>query len=413
MVAGKRTCLVAAIAAALAAVLVAGCSGGNGSKEAGGPQTARSVILLIGDGMGNAQRTAGRLYSVGRDGQLAMDSLPVAGLARTWATDNVVPDSAAAGTALATGVKTRRESIGVDAAGGSATTILEMAKQAGKSTGLVTNVQLADATPASFAAHNIERRDYLAIALDMFSHNVDVLLGGGEDYFLPKGTAGCFPDDGDRTDGRNLIDEAMASGYKHVCSAADLSAVDPSATDKLLGTFADYEMARPFTPSLADMTDKALAILDKNSSGFFLMVEGGQIDLAAHANNAVGMLGDVAGFDAAVKVALQYQTQHPETLVIVTADHATGGLAIKDTAMDGPCPDPDPNDPRECKSLFQEDGPFSESKDGKFWIDWTSFDHTADDVPVMAVGPDSTALTGNYENTHIFEVMRDALGVAQ
>jgi len=401
------------VAATLAGGLMLGCGDDGASKGDGGAKTARSVILLIGDGMGEAHRTAARLYSVGRDGQLAMDTLPMTGMARTWSTDYVVTDSAAAGTALATGIKTHREAVAVDANGNSASTILEIAKDAGKSTGLVTNVQLADATPASFAAHNIDRRDYLGIALDMFNHNVDVLLGGGEDYFLPKGTAGCFPDDGDRTDGRNLIDEAAANGYKHVCTAADLGSVDPSTTDKLIGTFADYEMARPYAPGLAEMTDKALAILDKNSGGFFLMVEGGQIDLAAHANNAVGMLGDVAGFDAAVQVALQYQAQHPETLLIVTADHATGGLTIEDAALDGPCPESDSSDARECKSLFQEDGPFSESKGGKFWVDWTTFDHTADDVPVMAVGPGSAALAGTYENTHIFEAMRDALGLAQ
>jgi alkaline phosphatase len=400
--------------ASLMVVLIAGCGSDGGTRDAGGQQTtARSVILLIGDGMGNAQRTAARLYSVGRDGGLAMDSLPVAGTARTWATDDVVTDSAAAGTALATGIKTKREAVSVDAESNPAPTILEMADEAGKSTGLITNVQLADATPASFAAHNVDRRDYLGIALDMFDHNVDVLLGGGEDYFLPKGTAGCFPDDGDRTDGRNLIDEAVADGYKHVCSAADLSGVDPSTTDRLLGTFADYNMARPYAPSLAEMTDKALAILDKNSSGFFLMVEGGQIDLAAHANNAVATLGDIVGFDATVQVALQYQAQHPETLVIVTADHATGGLTIEDAALDGPCPEADPNDARECLTQFHEDGPFSENKGGKFWIDWTTFDHTGDDAPVMAIGPDSAALAGNHENTHIFEVMRDALGLAQ
>ena len=413
MITEKRARLATTLAATLAAILILGCGGDGASKETGGQQTARSVILLIGDGMGEAHRTAARLYSVGRDGQLAMDTLPVAGMARTWSTEGVVTDSAAAGTALATGVKTYNKAIAVDPDGKPVPTVLEKAKEAGKSTGLVTNVWLPHATPASFAAHNADRDDYLGIALDMFDHNVDVLLGGGEDYFLPKGTVGCFPDDGDRTDGRNLIDEAVAKGYGHVCTEADLSGVDPSNTDRLLGTFADYNMARPYAPSLAEMTDKALAILDKNSGGFFLMVEGGQIDLAAHANNAVKMLGDVVGFDAAVQVALQYQAQHPETLVIVTADHATGGLTIEDAALDGPCPEPDPSDARECKGLFQEDGPFSESKGGKFWVDWTTFDHTADDVPVMAIGPDSTALAGNYENTHVFEAMRDALGLAQ
>ena len=412
MIAGRRAYFVVIVAATLAGALMVGCGGDGASKGDGGAKTARSVILLIGDGMGQAQRTAARLYSVGRDGQLAMDTLPVAGMARTWSTESVVTDSAAAGTALATGVKTYNKAIAVDPDGKPVPTVLEKAKEAGKSTGLVTNVWLPHATPASFAAHNADRDDYLGIALDMFDHDVDVLLSGGEDYFLPKGTVGCFPDDGDRTDGRNLIDEAVAKGYGHVCTEADLSGVDPSNTDRLLGTFADYNMSRPYSPSLAEMTDKAIAVLSENSSGFFLMVEGGQIDQAAHVNNALGTLGDVAGFDEAVKVALEYQAQHPETLVIVTADHATGGLTIEDVPQDSACPEPNAGDPRECGTLLHEDGPFSENRGDDFWVDWTSTNHTADDVPVMAVGPGSAALAGTYENTHVFEAMRDALGLA-
>jgi len=413
MIAGRRAYFVVIVAATLAGALMVGCGDDGASKGDGGAKTARSVILLIGDGMGEAHRTAARLYSVGRDGQLAMDTLPVAGMARTWSTESVVTDSAAAGTALATGVKTYNKAIAVDPDGKPVPTVLEKAKEAGKSTGLVTNVWLPHATPASFAAHNADRDDYLGIALDMFDHNVDVFLGGGEDYFLPKGTVGCFPDDGDRTDGRNLVEEAVAKGYRHVCTKADLDGVDPSNTDRLLGTFADYNMARPYAPSLAEMTGKAIVILDKNSSGFFLMVEGGQIDQAAHVNSALGTLGDVAGFDEAVEVALEYQAQHPETLVIVTADHATGGLTIEDAPQDSACPEPNAGDPRECGTLFHEDGPFSENPAAQFWVDWTSTNHTADDVPVMAIGPGSAFLAGTYENTHIFEVMRDALGLAQ
>jgi alkaline phosphatase len=414
MIAKRKVQLALVIAASLAVTWLTGCGSDKVSNDSGSqPQTARSVILLIGDGMGQAQRSAARLYSVGRDGKLAMDTLPVAGTARNWATESVVTDSAAAATALASGVKTFNKAIGVDVNEKPVPTILELAKDAGKSTGLITTVWLSHATPAGFAAHNADRDDYVGIALNIFENNVDVLLGGGEDYMLPKGTAGCFPDDGDRTDGRNLIDEAVANGYKHVCTASDLSGVDASTTDRLLGTFADYQMTRPYAPSLAEMTDKALAVLDKNSSGFFLMVEGGQIDTAAHVNDAVNALGDVVGFDEAVQVALEYQAQHPETLVIVTADHATGGITIEDSAQDGPCPEPDPKDPRECKTLFQEDGPFSEKKGGEFWVDWTTTNHTAEDVPVMAIGPEASALAGNYENTRIFEVMRGALGLGQ
>jgi alkaline phosphatase len=409
-------CPAIATALLLALVLAAStaCGGGEETANTGTDQgTAQNVILLIGDGMGTAHRTAARLYSVGREGQLAMDTLPIAGMARTWSTESVVTDSAAAGTALATGVKTYNKAIAVDPAGNPVQTILEKAQEARKSVGLVTTVQLADATPATFAAHNADRNDHLGITLDMLDHNVDVLLGGGEDYFLPVGTPGCYPDDGDRTDNRNLIDEAIAKGYKHVCNGADFNAVDPSATDKLLGTFADYGMTRPYAPSLTEMAAKAIAILSKNPKGFFLMVEGGQIDWAAHVNDALNTVGDTLGFDQAVKAALDFQAEHPDTLVIVTADHSTGGLAIEDVPQDEACPEPLPDDPRECRNTLHEDGPFEESGGTSFWLDWTSNNHTGEDVPVTAAGPHAIDLAGDYENTHIFQVMREALALPE
>ncbi|MGB6894560.1 MAG: alkaline phosphatase [Dehalococcoidia bacterium] len=406
----------AAIALLFALVLAASvaCGEGEEAPDAGIDRgTAQNVILLIGDGMGAAHRTAARLYSVGREGELVMDTLPIGGMSRTWSMEGVVTDSAAAGTALAAGVKTSNKAIAVDSAGNPVETILEKAQEAGKSVGLVTDVQLAHATPASFAAHNPDRNNYLDIALDIFDHDVDVLLGGGEDHFLPVGTPGCYPDDGDRTDDRNLIDEAVAKGYQHVCTGADFNAVDPEVTDRLLGTFADLGMTRPFTPSLPEMTAKAIAILSKNEEGFFLMVEGGQIDWAAHANDALNTLGDTLAFDEAVKAALDFQAEHPDTLVIVTADHTTGGLTIEDVPQDEACPEPNPDDPRECKTALQEDGPFEERGGGSFWLDWTSSHHTAGDVPVTASGPHAIDLAGYYENTHIFEVMREALALSE
>ena len=404
--------LALALALALPIALLASCGGDSAdSTDSGKDQSAKNVILLIGDGMGSAHRTAARLYSVGRDGNLAMDTLPMGGMARTWSTESVVTDSAAAGTALATGVKTYNKAIGVDPDGKSVPTILEKAQTAGKSVGLITTSFLADATPAVFAAHNPNRDDYLGITLDMFNHTVDVLMGGGEDYFLPTGTKSCFSGEGARTDQRNLIDEAVANGYTHVCDAAAFDAVDPGTTDKLLGTFADKLMARPYAPTLAQMTDKALAVLSKDSDGFFLMVEGAQIDKAAHANDALDTLDDTVTFDKAVEVALAFQAKHPDTLVIVTADHATGGLTIEDSAMDGPCPSPRQDDPRECNTIFYEDGPFVDKEGGNFWLDWTTIGHTGEDVPVTAIGPRAASLTGVFENTQIYQVMRGALGL--
>jgi alkaline phosphatase len=142
-------------------------------------------------------------------------------------------------------------------------------------------------------------------------------------------------------------------------------------------------------------------------------VEGGQIDTAAHANDALNTLGDTVAFDQAVKVALDFQGQHPDTLVIVTADHSTGGLTIEDVPQDEACPEPLPDDQRECKNALHEDGPFQESGGDSFWLDWTSVSHTADDVPVTAIGPHADDLAGYYENTHIFEVKRDAMALPE
>ena len=410
----RRPAIATAFLVAVVLAASSACGDGEEAPAAGTDQgTAQNVILLIGDGMGAAHRTAARLYSVGREGQLAMDTLPTAGMARTWSTESVVTDSAAAGTALATGVKTFNKAIAVDPAGNPVPTILEKAQEAGKSVGLVTTVQLAHATPASFAAHNADRDDYLGIALDMFDHNVDVLLGGGEDYLLPVGTPGCYPDDGDRTDNRNLVDEAIAKGYTYVCNAADFNAVDPGVTDRLLGTFADTAMTRPYAPSLDEMAAKAIAILSKNPKGFFLMVEGGQIDSAAHVSDALDTLGDTVGFDQAVKAALDFQAAHPDTLVIVTADHSTGGVAIEDAPQGEACPEPKPDDPRECGNALYQDGPFEESGGAKFWLGWNTVGHTGEDVPVTADGPHAADLAGYYENTHIFQVMREALALPQ
>jgi alkaline phosphatase len=172
-------------------------------------------------------------------------------------------------------------------------------------------------------------------------------------------------------------------------------------------------MARPYAPSLPDMAAKAIAILSKNPKGFFLMVEGGQIDLAAHVSDALDTMGDTVGFDQAVKAALDFQAGHPDTLVIVTADHSTGGLAIEDTSQGEACPEPKADDPRECGNALYQDGPFQESGGAKFWLGWNTVGHTGEDVPVTADGPHAADLAGYYENTHIFQVMRDALALLE
>jgi len=353
-----------------------------------------AIILFIGDGMGDAHRTAGRWASVGQNGHLGMDSLPNSGWSMTNDAADTVTDSAAAATALATGEKTwsGRISIGIDLE--PLQTILEQAQEKGWSVGLVSTVQMAHATPAAFAAHVMSRNSYSEIALQMVENKVNVLLAGGEDDFLANTITGCYPAAGHRSDERSLIAEAQTAGYVYVCDAAELDAVDLENTPYLLGLFADDGMLRPYEPTLEQMTAAALAILSQDPDGFFLMVEGGQIDWAAHAQEAENVIDDVIGFDAAVTLGLDYAKENQNTLIIVTADHETGGMSVD----------------LESSGRLNEDGPFYMPDDTLFYVNWTSTDHTGANVPTTAQGKNSDQLAGAYEITHIYEVMRQFLG---
>ncbi len=349
------------------------------------------VILFIGDGMGEAQRTAARWYALGQSGQLAMDRLAYNSWARTASADNPVTDSAAAATALATGVKTNNGRVAMTPDGAAPlTTILELAQPHGLAVGLVTTVQMAHATPASFAAHVPNRNQAAEIAAQMLGRGVNALLGGGEDEFLPVTATGQYPEAGERTDGRDLITEATAAGYTYVWDAAGLSAVDPAATLQLLGLFSDEEMPRPpAAPALSEMTAKAIAVLAQDPDGFFLMVEGGQIDWACHANDAARAITETLDFDAAVEIGLDFAATTDNTLVIVTGDHETGGMAV---------------------SLSDNGGrAFTMPDATPFYVAWATTTHTGADVPTNAQGPRADLAQGTYENTYIYTIMTEAL----
>ncbi len=354
---------------------------------------AKNIILFIGDGMGKEHIKAASLLTTGNDSLLYMNNMPISGWSRTSSKDNSVTDSAAAATAMATGVKTNNGFIGMDANFNPVSTILEEAKRQGKSVGLITTVQISHATPAAFASHVKDRNSMTEIASQMLAEGVDVLLGGGEDEFIPTSDTGCYPALGVRNDGRNLINEAISGGYIYVCNSDSFKSINTSSTSKLLGLFADEGMARPFSPSLAQMTQKALDILSKNSNGFFLMVEGGQIDGASHSNDAANAIGDTVGFYEAVKIAKEYVSSNNDTLIIVTADHETGGMTVSPTST----------------GVSGEDGPFNMPDGKKFYVLWSTTGHTAVDVPIASQGPFSDMLSGVHENTFIHDVMLNAL----
>ena len=211
--------------------------------------------------MGQAQRTAAQWLSVGVEGQLAMDNMPVFGWSQTGAYRSPITDSPAGATAIATGQQTLRGYIAMDTLSQPIPTILELAQEAGWSVGLVTTTGITDATPAAFATHLTSRYAYEEIALQLMDADVDVLLGGAENDFLPQYEEGCYPSPGERVDGRNLIAEAVIDGYTYVCTAEELDALDLENTSRLLGLFADDGLIFPFQPTLLEMTRAAITIL--------------------------------------------------------------------------------------------------------------------------------------------------------
>ncbi|MEO8274885.1 MAG: alkaline phosphatase [Thermoanaerobaculia bacterium] len=317
-------------AAVLALALFLGTKMSAVAVSTGEPQ---AIILLIGDGMGFSQLALTRYALAGPGGRLALESMPVTGLVSTWSSSNVVTDSGAAATAFSSGVKTDNRFLGLDPQRHPVRTIGEAAKEAGWRVGYLTTTRITHATPACFYAHHDDRYDEQTVASQLLDADVDLAVGGGLSFFLPSGSNGV------RTDGRNLVDEARSRGIR-VLERGD--ALVWNGEGRLLGLFAKshltydlddrgYAPARR-DPTLAALTRMALDGLSTGGRPFFLMIEGGRIDHAAHDFDASGVVAEAERFDESAAVVLDWQKAHPETLVLLTADHATGGLAINDFA---------------------------------------------------------------------------------
>ncbi|MBA2753761.1 MAG: alkaline phosphatase [Chloroflexia bacterium] len=395
--------------------------GADGGGDGIGRDRARSVILFIGDGMGATQRDAARRL-LGRP--LVMDGLPVHGRVGTASADPValVTDSAAAGTALATGVKTLNGSIAIGPGGERLTSMLDLAKAAGKATGLVTTCQVTDATPAAFGAHVPSRTEQDEIARQYIEETgVDVILGGGEDFWYPAGDPGMFPDDpGDeptewsRGTRGNLVRRAIERGYTYVSSAEGLR---QARGRKVLGLFANqnlFDAAPPgrgarYEPivSLAEMTTRAIELLAADSDGFFLMVEEAAIDRMAHKNNAALAVGAVLHLDRAVAAGLAYAERHPDTLIIVTADHECGGLEAGALASDRDEGIDDTPDDETRQPQDPADRDFRRT----WGLRWTTTGHTAAAVPLSATGPGSERLAGEIDNVDLFPIVVGAMAL--
>ena len=324
-----RAWLAATVLAVLA--LLAGCA--TAPHHADAIRTPKNIIILFGDGAAATQWELGRYSSRALRGQPYATTDVVfkegsIGILAVHSADSFVTDSAAAATAMSIGIKTNNGMTGMTPDGKPAKTVMQAAKARGKRIGLVTTAAVHDASPAAFSVHAKSRREAQTIVDQYLALEPDVLLGGGRDFFLPKGQGG-----GKRTDGKDMLAAFAAKGYQVV---QDPAALRSAAGPKLLGLFSDedldFEIDRDpkEEPSTAEMAAAALRVLSANSpNGFVLFVENESIDTAGHRNDAAALIRDLWAFDDAVKVALDFQRRAPdETLIIVTGDHETGGLSV-------------------------------------------------------------------------------------
>lgn len=298
----------------------------------------KNVIVMIVDGSGSEQYTLARWY---KGAPLSFDGILV-GAVKTWIADSVVADSAPTATAYATGYRTSDKFIAMGPKAGTLplipeppaelryrplATVLEGARLSGKKTGIVATSRVTHATPAAYMAHAPNRDLENDIMEQAVHQNIDIIFGGGKRHLLPSTLKGR------RTDGKNLSDILISRGYKIV---ENRQAMMDLSRDKVFGIFAmshmqadiDRQEFAPSEPSLEEMTAKAIELLSKSPAGFFLMVEASQVDWACHANDPAHLLSDMAQYDKAVKVALDFAKKDKNTLVLALSDHDTGGMRI-------------------------------------------------------------------------------------
>ena len=326
----------------------------------------KNVILLIGDGMGVAQ-----VFSAftANKGALNMTQMPFTGFSLTQSANDYITDSAAGGTALSTGQRTYNGAIAVDTNKIAIPTIVEISKSRGYATGLVSSSSITHATPASFIAHQPSRRMQEEIAADFIGTDIDVFIGGGRKYFV------------NRKDGRNLFNELIHDNYL-VFNSLDEAASVNIGKIAILTAEKHNETYPKRGEMLPEATQKAIDILKNNEKGFFLMVEGSMIDWGGHDNNTAYIIQETLDFDRAIGKALEFASSNNETLVVITADHETGGMTITGGSIEK----------------------------GKVSGKYTTMGHTAVMVPVFAYGAGADKFTGVYNNTEIFDKIMEAFG---
>lgn len=326
----------------------------------------KNIILMVGDGLSLA--TMYTAWTANR-GHLNIENCQYVGLAKTYSANQLITNSAAAGTALATGRKTNNGSVGVDAGGKPQASILEIARQHGLSTGLIATCNILDATPAAFVAKTSDRHQWDEIALQYVANEVDFVCGGGWKYFK-KGK-----------DGRDLTKELAGKGYQLPRTVEELEKISKG---KVFALVADNNLPEPKKrgDALSRAAMKAIELLSQDEQGFFLMIEGSMIDDGGHYNKLDMLMDEVHDFDRTVGKVLNWAAKDGETMVVITADHETGGW----TLLGGDI------------ATGRVNGKFSTS------------DHSGVMVPVYSFGPKAETFTGIFENTDLFYKMLSAYG---
>jgi alkaline phosphatase len=401
-----------------------------------------SVIFIHPDGAGLPHWSLARVRWAGPDGDLAWDALPVIGLYRPHMRDSLAPSSHSGGTVHAYGVKVPQDSFGMDgaevpvAASGRRMSLMREAAGAGLAIGIVNSGHLAEPGTACFLA-SVPRRSMVAeIAAQLLEGRPNVILGGGEELFLPEGVNGRHGP-GVRKDGRNLVEEAERAGYRVVHDRAELAAI-PDGTTHVLGLFArshtfndsseETLAARglppyaPDAPSVAEMTAAALKVLSAQSRGFFLAIEEEGSDNFSNCHNATGMLEAMRRADEVVATARAFRETRPDTLVLVAADSCAAApqlVAMPESAgviaRGKPLPTTLPGDPATLDGIDgRNTAPFESRPDRSgralpFAVAWASFEDGGESVVVRAEGPNATLLSGTIDNTALYAVMRRTL----
>lgn len=336
-------------------------------KEPNKAKKPKNVIFLIGDGMGVSQVFSGL---VANRGELYLKNFTNIGFSLTQSASHFITDSGAGGTALATGVRTFNGAIGVDIDSIPIQNIREKAEAKGCATGVVSTSAITHATPASFVAHEPDRDWYEEIASDFLKTNIDVFIGGGLNNF------------NDRKDSVDLTLELKNKGFQIAIGIDSISKITKGKLAGFTSVKHNKEMLEGRGNVLPTATKTAINILSSDPDGFFLMVEGSQIDWGAHQNNTGYIATELIDFDQAIGIALEFASKNKETLVIVTADHETGGFAI-------------------------EGGNF---KTGEVTGDFTSDYHTGVMVPIFAFGPGAQYFRGFHNNTDIPKLISKLAG---